>query len=210
MQQPNRFSIIETAHRGIRNALSQLSLQAGAIDYTNPAAVALLKDRALEVMALLDEHAHTENTLILPLLDGKAHAGTFHDREEHEEIHRQQEALVALLDRLQAPGLAPEAALALGRQFYQDLSRVHAAHLHHMIEEERGSQVMIWQHYSDDDLRQVQGKILQQLNPDLRLAWMRYILPALPPADRQRMISIQKASMPPQMFERLEEMAMVS
>ncbi|MCE7925815.1 MAG: hypothetical protein DYG98_22420 [Haliscomenobacteraceae bacterium CHB4] len=63
MQQPNRFSVIETAHRGIRNALSQLSLQAGATDYTNPAAVALLKERTLELIALLNEHAHTEDTL---------------------------------------------------------------------------------------------------------------------------------------------------
>lgn len=194
MHQPIRFSVIETAHRGIRNALSQLSLLAGATDYTDRAAVALLKTQTQEVMAMLEEHANTENTLILPLLDGKAPVGAIHDEAEHAEMHHQQEALLHLLHQLAAPDCTPEAARVLGRQFYQDLSLIHAAHLNHMIEEERGSQVMIWEHYSDDDLRQVQGKVLQKLDPDLRMAWMRYILPALPPAERERLMALQQAA----------------
>jgi hypothetical protein len=194
MHTPARFSIIEAAHKGIRNALSQWSLQAGATDYTNMDEVAELRLRTATILAMLEEHAHSENTLILPLLDGKVPAGAVHDAEDHEAMDAQQNSLLQLLDRIQQEARSPHEAAALGHQFYQDLSLIHAAHLQHMIEEERGSQVLLWEHYSDDELRQVHAKILQKLDPALRGHWMEYIVPALNKPEREKLVTAQKTS----------------
>lgn len=207
MSAPARVSLVEFPHKGIRNILSQLSLLAGSTDFTDKEAVSLLKTRTAEIMAMLDEHAQIENDLIIPLLEGKVPAGAIHDREDHDAIHLKQEDLLRQLDVLLSPGITPAAAIAAGKTFYQDLSLLHAAHLNHMMEEERGSQVLIWQHYTDDELRQVQGKIMQRLDPALKLSWMRYMLPAFNPAERQLMLAIQKANAPEHFWLKLEELA---
>lgn len=206
MSTPARVSLVEFPHKGIRNLLSQLSLLAGSTDFTNKEEVALLKTRTAETMKMLEEHAQIENDLIIPLLDGKAPAGAIHDREDHDVIHHKQEALLRQLDDLLSPGIAPAEAVAAGKTFYQDLSLLHAAHLNHMIEEERGSQVLIWQHYSDDELRQVQGKIMQRLDPVLKLSWMRYMLPAFNPGERKMMLAIQQANAPEHFWRQLQEL----
>ena len=41
MNQPTRVSLVVTPHKGIRNFLSQLSLQAGATDYADADVVAV-------------------------------------------------------------------------------------------------------------------------------------------------------------------------
>ncbi len=203
---PARFSLIEMVHKAIRNALSHLSLQAGSTDFSNKEEVLQLKTATQTIIDMLNEHAHIENEHILPLLEGKVPAGTIHDKEEHDIIHAQQEELLVLLNEILRPGTSPADAIALGHVFYQNLSLVHSAHLQHMIEEERGSQVLIWQHYTDEELQQKQGQIMQHLDPSLLLKWMRYFLPALNARERERMLAIQKAKAPEHVWAKLQEL----
>jgi hypothetical protein len=52
-----RFSLLDTPHKGLRNALSELSLMAGNTDYTSIDQIRMLQEKAASVFRFLEEHA---------------------------------------------------------------------------------------------------------------------------------------------------------
>lgn len=207
MNQSPRVSLIVTPHKGIRNFLAQLSLQAGSIDYSSREAVAELKQRFEEVGLLLEEHAASENNFILPALEARVPGSAAHDEADHEELHQLQDSLLAQLNHILDSGAAGEEAQQLGYAFYQGLSRLHAGHLEHMLEEETGTQVLMWQHFTDEEMMQVHGQVIRSIAPNVMLTWMKYILPAQAPAERLQLLGGLQANAPEPFFRQVMEVA---
>ncbi|MCO6480877.1 MAG: hemerythrin domain-containing protein [Phaeodactylibacter sp.] len=207
MNQSPRVSLITTPHKGIRNFLAQLSLQAGSIDYSSREAVAELKQRFEEVGLLLEEHAASENNFILPALEARVPGSAAHDEADHEELHQLQDSLLAQLNHILDSGAAGEEAQQLGYAFYQGLSRLHAGHLEHMLEEETGTQVLMWQHFTDEEMMQVHGQVIRSIAPNVMLTWMKYILPAQAPAERLQLLGGLQANAPEPFFRQVMEVA---
>ncbi len=200
MSHSPRVSLITTPHKGIRNFLAQLSLQAGAIDYADRGAVEELKKRFEEIGLLLEEHAASENNFILPALEARAPGSTAHDEADHEELHRLQDSLLAQLNHILDSGAAAQEARQLGYAFYQGLSRLHAGHLEHMLEEETGTQALMWQHFTDEEMMQIHGQVIRSIAPPVMLTWMKYILPAQTPAERAQLLGGLQANAPAPFF----------
>lgn len=207
MNQSPRVSLIVTPHKGIRNFLAQLSLQAGSIDYSSREAVAELKQRFEEIGLLLEEHAASENNFILPALEARVPGSAAHDEADHEELHQLQDSLLAQLNHILDSGAAGEEAQQLGYAFYQGLSRLHAGHLEHMLEEETGTQVLMWQHFTDEEMMQVHGQVIRSIAPNVMLTWMKYILPAQAPAERLQLLGGLQANAPEPFFRQVMEVA---
>ncbi len=207
MEQSPRVSLITTPHKGIRNFLSQLSLQAGSTDYSKREAVQELKQRFEEIGLLLEEHAASENNFILPALEARVPGSTAHDEADHEELHQLQDSLLAQLNHILDSGATGQEAQQLGYAFYQGLSRLHAGHLEHMLEEETGTQVLMWQHFTDEEMMQVHGQVIRSIAPPVMLAWMKYILPAQTSAERVQLLGGLQANAPEPFFLQVMEVA---
>lgn len=207
MNHPPRVSLITTPHKGIRNFLSQLSLQAGSIDYANREAVIELKQRFEEIGLLLEEHAASENNFILPALEARVPGSTAHDAEDHEELHQLQDSLLAQLNHILDAGISDQETRQLGYAFYQGLSRLQAGHLEHMLEEETGTQVLMWQHFTDEEMLQIHGQVIRSIAPPVMLTWMKYILPAQAPEERLQLLGGLQANAPEPFFRQVLEVA---
>lgn len=66
MTQP-RMNVFGFPHKGLRNALSQLSLLAGNTDYNNQESLNQLKSLNAEVVTMLEFHANAEESISVPL-----------------------------------------------------------------------------------------------------------------------------------------------
>ncbi|MCB0550364.1 MAG: hemerythrin domain-containing protein [Phaeodactylibacter sp.] len=202
-----RVSLITTPHKGIRNFLAQLSFQAGSIDYADREAVRELKQTFEEIALLLEEHAASENNFILPPLEARVPGSTIHDEADHEDLHQLQDKLLAQLSHILDADVTGQEARRLGYEFYQGVSRLHAGHLEHMLEEETGTQVLMWQHFTDEEMMQIHGQVIRSIAPPVMLSWMKYILPAQAPHERLQLLSGLQANAPEPFFQQVMEVA---
>lgn len=207
MKSSSKPSLVVTPHKGIRYAFSQISWKAGSIDYADKTEVAELKAQMEEFGELLEEHAKTENEFILKALEARLPGSSDHDEQDHENLYALQEALLAKLEGILHPTIPTSEAKSIGYEFYQDLSKLHAAHLEHMLEEEQVTQVLMWTHFTDEEMLDIHHQIIQHIPPAKMLAWMKYILPALNYEERFGLLKGLQAGAPAPFFEQVMSVA---
>lgn len=203
----SKISLVLTPHKGIRYAFPQLSIKAGNTDYTDRSDVEALKAQLEEFGDLLEEHAHIENEFILKPLEARVPGSAAHDEDDHERLYAQQEDLIAKLNRILEPAISPEEAQRTGYEFYQELSELHAAHLEHMLEEERVTQTLMWQHFTHEEMHGIHQQIIRNIPPAKMLSWMKYLLPALNAAERRELLGGMQAGAPAPFFRQVMAVA---
>jgi hypothetical protein len=207
MKQSTRPSLVLTPHKGIRFAFAQITMKAGSMDYANPVQVADLTAQLVEFAELLEEHAHIENQFILSSLSERVPGSADHDEQDHVALELLQKEVMAKLESLQEPGLSPQEANARGYAFYQDLSKLHAAHLEHMLEEEQVTQALLWDNFVDEEIMALHFQIVSNIPPDKMLAWTQYILPSLNHAERIELLKGMQMGAPAAFFAQVMERA---
>lgn len=195
-----RLPIFDIPHKGVRNALSQLSLLAGQTDYTTPAAVARLYHFGKQVFHVLLHHATDENEVSMRYLEERAPGATTENHDQHDNMEAFQEELEQLLQDMHVQSSEGADVSAMGAVFYQKFSELHSMHLAHMLEEEREIQPLLWQYFTDEELMAQRREIIGKMKPeDLRLM-MRFIVPGQNPTERAQLLRGMKAGMPAPAF----------
>jgi len=200
-----RLRSFDVPHKGIRNGLSQLSLLSGKTDYGDPEEVERLHRLGSEIFLLLNTHARDENGVSLKHLEEKMNGASHHDTEEHIRLHVDQSALEKKLEAIHAASKNGKDASAEGESFYAALADFHAEYLQHMSEEERITQQLLWEHFSDEELAAHRAEIMQKLQPEVLLLWFKYIAPAQTRRERAGLFKGFKANAPGPLFKRTKE-----
>jgi hypothetical protein len=207
MEQSTRPSLVVTPHKGIRYAFAQLIMKAGNLDYTDKAQVADLKSQLDEFGGLLEEHAHLENEFILKSLEQRVPGSADHDEQDHVALEALQVEVLAKLEAILDPRLSDTKARAMGYAFYQDLGKLYAAHLEHMLEEETVTQPLLWKHFSDMEIIGLHVQIVRSIPPEVMLSWAKYLIPALNLNERIELLAGIQAGAPPAFFEQVMAIA---
>lgn len=173
-----RVSSYDVPHKGLRNALAQLSLLAGSTDYNDPTEVRQLHALGSDVFSLLAIHSNDEDEVVLAALELRCPGCGDHDTEDHIRIHRQQEELEHALALLYTASEEGRDVAEAGADFYLLLSEFHGSYLGHMAREERRTQPLLWEHFSDEELVAHRAKIMASNPPETLLTWFRFVLPA--------------------------------
>jgi hypothetical protein len=197
MIQTNRPDSFSVPHKGIRNALLQLSVLAGQTDCSNSHDVRRLKELGREVFLILTTHAQDENDVSLTELEKKLGISSHHDREEHEKIEAQQAQLEELLEKISLGD-----SNNIGKEFYVLLNRFIAVYFAHMNGEETLTQELLWKHFTDEELAGHRQKIMKNLDPDVLLLWFKFIIPAMSLQESVGLLSGFKANAPASFFQR--------
>lgn len=196
----NRMKSYDVPHKGLRNALSQLSLLAGKTDYTNPEQVEQLYLLGTDVFMLLTTHATDEDQITLAQLEKKIPGSSQHDKEEHEVIHQQQLKLETLLSDIYNGSASGNDVCVAGSEFYLSFSEFHSAYLAHMAEEERVTQMHLWECFTDVELAEQRKMIMRKNTPDTLLTWFKFVLPAQSHAERASLLTGFKMAAPTPFF----------
>jgi hypothetical protein len=197
-----RMSSFDVPHKGIRNGLSQLSLLAGKTDYNDPKDVEALFKLGKEVFEILTTHANDENDVSLKALEERLKGASHHDVEEHIRIHVAQTRLEDMLQEIHETAGEGNDLVAKGQEFYNLLAKFHADYLNHMAEEEAETQVLLWQHFTDEELAGHRSEIMKKLKPETLLLWFRFIVPAQSHQERTGLLTGFKSMAPRDFFEK--------
>lgn len=184
-----RMKPYDVPHKGLRNALSQLSLLAGKTDYSNPQEIESLHSLGTGVFKILTIHATDEDEITLAELEKRCPGCSDHDREDHKKIHVAQEKLETQLSRLYNNRRSGGDLTGDGQEFYLSLSEFHGIYLEHTAEEERITQPLLWKHFTDDELAEHRSRIMAKNPPDTLLIWFRFVIPAQSHNERVGLLS---------------------
>jgi AAA+ ATPase superfamily predicted ATPase len=87
-----------------------------------------------------------------------------------------------------------------GEEFYLCFSEFHGTYLEHTAEEERVTQPMLWQYFTDEELASHRGKIMAKNPPQTLLIWFRFVIPAQSHKERVGLLTGFKKMAPAPFF----------
>lgn len=122
---PPRMNIYGFPHKGLRIALSQLSMLSGNTDYSDAESLAKLKNLSLELITLLGLHLHSEEDVVLPALETKVPGSTRQNVEEHEQLEKEIEAFDKQLTNITVDSAPNARVLRGGIQFSLQIHHSH-------------------------------------------------------------------------------------
>jgi hypothetical protein len=196
----NRFDLYRSAHKGVRKALFDALTRIGAADCRSQAEAATCAELTRGIVALSRKHIGSEIRFIHAAVEAREPGlmrALDHAHDEHAQHLDWLEAIAR--DLVAAP--ASNRRMAIGARLYEALSQFVAAELTHMAQEEQIVMPELWRLFSDDELRGMQQAIIQALGPDGLAMFLRPMLPAMSPVEREKMLAGLKMGLPPEQWD---------
>lgn len=194
----SRIKSFAAPHKGLRNVIAKFALCLGHTDFGNTAELAALKQLGNEMFTLLNDHVHTENEHTLRLLEERVKGASQHDIDDHEQLEKVQASLEQRLASF--TGLETHDEV---HAYYLDFSLFHSLYLEHIHEEETVTELLLQQHFTDEELTGHRNAIMQGLAfPVLRL-WLKYIIPSQSEPESLGMLLGLKMLAPQDAFEEI-------
>lgn len=174
---PRRYDIYAFIHKGLRAMMADSLLAVGCLDSSDSAETAAVAVRVEILLDCCSLHLADENTFVHAAMERARPGSSATSASDH---HEHEQAIARLAQRLQALeqadlGLRAEAATCL----YQELAVFVGDNYLHMQHEESHNNEILWQHYSDAEIRAINQAIVAALPAErvgLMLGWMvRYL-----------------------------------
>jgi hypothetical protein len=194
-----RHDIYRKVHAGLRACMCEALTAVSRMDPDDPADVAANVTRITELVALCSGHLANEDAFVHPVMEARRPGSTARGAHDHGEHLQGFARLAQDVDALRgAPAHARSTAAAtLGR----DLAAFVADNLVHMAAEERDHNAVLWATHTDDELRAIEASIIASIPPTKMASHLRWMVPALPPADRLAMMQRMRSFAPAAVFE---------
>ena len=175
-------------HKAIRSMIYDLGGRLQSVDFADKvASTQVLVDLQHEfanavsatcVLCLLHSHAGSEEAGIFPSMQPIDPALIRMLIDEHHEIRRRLLALTKMADEL--GGIAsPERRTELGVGINREANEFFAFYLMHMNKEEVTIVPAMKEHFTDDQLRAMQGAVMGAMPPERLANYLRWMLPSL-------------------------------
>ncbi|HEX5697835.1 MAG TPA: hemerythrin domain-containing protein [Rhodoferax sp.] len=198
--QPVRVDLYTGIHKAIRSVMSDTLLALGRLDTDDAAELSAVSDRILELLDFCAGHVRHENDFIHTGIEARAtgaSAALAHEHEEHVQSIARLQAAVARLRRTAGGQEAASAAQAL----YRDLALFVGHNLVHMHQEETTHNAILWARYTDAELIDLHARLVASIAPPEMMYTLRWMVPALTPAERTALFSDMQAHAPAPAFE---------
>lgn len=194
-----RMDIYAPIHKGLRLEMGRLLTRMGQTDANDEAETAQLIADVRAFLSIGAVHLRDEEAVIHPALEAKAPDSTRIVGGEHED-HRKDfvelDALVGVVEKER--GEARSDAL---HRLYLRFSRFVADDLEHLHHEETIILPLLHANFSDDELRGMERDIVALVPPAELITVLRYMIPAMNPAERLGFITDLKSGAPAEVFD---------
>jgi iron-sulfur cluster repair protein YtfE (RIC family) len=190
-----RLDIYAPIHRALRLFMTDTLGRLGALDVDDARERAEVLDQLASLLELCTKHLLAENQHVHPALEAIEPGAT---RDVGEEHARHQLAIAALQAESTALRVAPDAALAL--RLYRRLALFVAENFEHMHIEETTHNPLLWAGYDDAAIAAIEQRIVAHASPQQRTLVLRWMTPALPPAERLRWFRALQRNLPADAF----------
>jgi hypothetical protein len=190
-----RHDIYAKIHRALRLFMTDTLVRVGRLDTDDRAELAATLEQLRTLLVMCRGHADSENRFVHTAIEARAAGATARFGEDH---HEHLAAIEALEAEAATLAVAPSAALAL--RLYRHLALFVAENFEHMQREETVLNQALWALYDDAGIDAIEHAIVADLPPEKMQLVLRWMTPALPPAERAAWLAGMQAAMPPEAF----------
>jgi hypothetical protein len=190
-----RLDIYAPIHRALRLFMTDTLTRLGAVDVDDARERAEVLDQLGCLLELCTKHLLAENQHVHPAIEAIEPGATRDIGDEHAQ---HQLAIAALQAESTALRVAPDAALAL--RLYRRLALFVAENFEHMHVEETTHNPLLWAGYDDAAIAAIEQRIVAHASPQQRALVLRWMAPALPPAERLRWFRALQRTLPADAF----------
>jgi len=179
---PARFNIYANPHKGLRLAFGEVLTAAGRVDPEDGEDVARLVGQVRALLRFCRTHLEKEEAFVHPAIEARragASATTHDDHRDHLAAFEQLESEVLALET--AGQEHREAAVT---RLYRHLALFVADNLVHMHVEETDNNAALWAAYDDGELHALEQRLVASIPPDMLQLTLRWMMPAMNPAER--------------------------
>ena len=200
-----RHSIYALIHKALRLAMIQSLTAAGKLDVSDAQEVSDAIVRVRELLRFCRMHLHAEETFIHPAIDARRPGVVSRIAGEHVEHLAAIASLERAVDRLaRAPASARAgAAFAL----YAELGRFVGENFVHMNYEETAHNRALWDAYTDEEILALENSIKAHHTPEEMAFVLRWMLPAMTPAERAGFVTTLRKVAPPPVVDSVVALA---
>ena len=200
-----RHNIYALIHKALRLAMCESLTAAGRLDASDAQEVSDAIVRVRELLRFCRMHVHAEETFIHPAIEAGRPGVSARIAGEHVE-HL---AAIASLDRAvdalaRAPGASrASAAFAL----YAELGCFVGENFVHMRYEETAHNRALWDAYTDEEIVALENSIKAHHTPEEMAFVLRWMLPAMTPAERAGLLATMRKVAPPPVVDSVVALA---
>lgn len=198
MTHAHRHDPYGMVHKGLRAAHMRCLVAIGAADAADEAGIGRLVADLTDHLAMCNTHLEDENTVLHTALDARRPGASAHAAEDHDDHRQSFRELEGLIARLAAA--APQQRPAILARLYRRFGRFVADDLLHMEHEEHELLPELHAAFSDEELRELEGRIVAAISPEHMVLFMDAILSALPQGDSAALLAAMRAAMPPEPY----------
>ena len=192
-------------HKGLRREMCGLLTRMSSVSFADAAQTQEILGDLRHVLDLCTHHLKHENNFFHVALEERAKGASAQKAQEHAEHEKEIAELQGLAQSLEKAS-GPE-RLAHGRKLYLYFSKFVGENLVHMAEEELQMQPQLDEKYTGEELMALEGRLLASIAPDVMMAFMRGMIPAMNRDERAGMLGGMKMGAPPEAFNAVLQVA---
>ena len=207
--------LFTTIHKALRSMIYSLSGRLQTNDFGDTAATrALVTDLENDfatarsagcVLCVLSQHAEDEETVIFPSVTTVGTGLISQLIEEHHDLTRRELALAKSAHELLAMD-SPERRVDAGTHLNRAANVLFGAYIVHMNREESELVPLMGEHFTNEQMHAMQGKIVGSMPPERMFAILGWMLPSLNVTELTGLLSGFRQGMPPQVFKAVTDL----
>ena len=201
-----RYVIYGNIHKAVRHTLYSTALALGSADFRDQKSMRESLEQLQGTITMLQEHAEHEETFIHPALESRVHGITKPFEENHQDDERLFDRMRELGSQIEAVGDNDE-KVALGTQLYGMFNTYIGDYLGHLDREDEELEQALWDHFTDQELADIDHKLMGSMPPERMPVWMPVICNSWNASELTAILVGAKQSAPPEAFAGLLKMA---
>ncbi len=194
-----RIVIYRNIHKAVRHFMYSTALTLGSADFRDQKSMRESLEQLRGTITMLQEHAEHEETFIHPDLESRVPGITKSFEENHEDDER-------LFDRMRELGSQIEAVgdndqrVTLGNKLYGIFNTYIGDYLGHLDREEAELEQALWDHFTDQELADLDHRLMGSLPPERMAVWLPFICNSWNANELTAVLAGMKQSAPPEAF----------
>ncbi|MBD2700203.1 hemerythrin domain-containing protein [Spirosoma sp. BT702] len=203
--QGQRYNVFNQIHKGLRGMLYDTAIRLQQTAFTSSEANVTV-DQLEQVLHFFDEHADNEDHFILPHIR-KHDAQLIDELEKDHDVDHQ--LTQTLFDNIQEWRLTADVAQkeSIGKRILLAFNEFIAFNLYHMNKEETVLIDLLWKHYTDGEILQMEEQIIHAIPIQTLLAESRWMMRSINDTEVIGWLSGVKQGAPPEVFNTFLQMA---
>jgi hypothetical protein len=157
-----RYNIFYQVHKGLRALLYETAIQIQQTDFINDEETELVLEQVKNLVELFDKHAHTEDTFVFAAVQVYEPSVVDAFEQEHVKDHALGENLNRQLAAF-SNALPGDDRMLTGQLLYKAFIDFTIFNLEHMAKEEDIINKILWNHYTDDELKGITAEIIANI-----------------------------------------------